>query len=280
MSNLPLSSLPYLPAAGFSPLLRALFKPAARSSGSALSASYVLDRIDRGHVQRYNTAFGFLADTVPLTYLYLLAQRAQLATMLDCPIPFRIPGLIHVANRLALHAPLDMGASLILTTTLSLPPPSLSGAESCVLATQGFQDDELVFSCDSTYLIKRGQSTQRGTPAPVEGAELGSWTLAPDAGRRYAALSGDWNPIHLWPWSAQLMGMRAPIIHGMHSVAMASALYQNASGEFATSLVCQFKKPIPLGAQLMLFGCEITGKLTVLYDGRPAIECEIQSVKK
>ena len=46
----------------------------------------------------------------------------------------------------------------------------------------------------------------------VDQRTFGGWTVAHDAGRRYAALSGDCNPIHLWPWSARLMGMRAPII--------------------------------------------------------------------
>jgi hypothetical protein len=96
-------SLSPLPPLGAAMLLRALFKRRARASTLPVRASYRLDRIDRDHVRRYNAAFGFTGDTIPLTFLYLLAQRAQLATMVARPIPFRIPGLIHVENRLAMH---------------------------------------------------------------------------------------------------------------------------------------------------------------------------------
>ena len=36
-----------------------------------------------------------------------------------------------------------------------------------------------------------------------------------DIGRRYGAVSGDRNPIHLHGWSAKLFGMPRPIAHGM-----------------------------------------------------------------
>jgi acyl dehydratase len=56
------------------------------------------------------------------------------------------------------------------------------------------------------------------------------WALPQDAGRRYAALSGDWNPIHLWGWSARLFGLRQPIIHGAHSMARARAELERLGG--------------------------------------------------
>lgn len=34
-------------------------------------------------------------------------------------------------------------------------------------------------------------------------------------GIRYAKVSGDWNPHHLYPWSARLIGYKMPIAHGM-----------------------------------------------------------------
>ena len=49
------------------------------------------------------------------------------------------------------------------------------------------------------------------------------WRLAPDLGRRYAAVSGDFNPIHLSPATSRLFGFRRPIIHGMWTHARALA---------------------------------------------------------
>lgn len=255
-------------------LLRALFKRPAPAPTTPIGATFRLDRIDIDHVRRYQAAFGFQGDAIPLTFFYLLAQRAQLATMLACPIPFRIPGLIHVENRLALHGSIGLETPLALSTTLQLPPAAANGARHCVLATRAFDGERLVFACDSTYLIARGSRSGRAAPAPdtPSGAALGEWTVAPDAGRRYAALSGDWNPIHLWPWSARLMGMRAPIIHGAHTLAKACALLQATSGRDIDTLWCRFRQPVPLGAHVALLAGQDQGQFAVLCQGRIALE--------
>lgn len=275
MSNPPSSFLPSLPPLGVTTLLRALFKQPARAASPGLRAAYRLERIDRAHVRRYNAAFGFPGEAVPLTFLYLLAQRAQLAALIDQPIPFRIPGLIHTHNRLAMHGPVDPGTPLVLDTTLSLPPPAANGAASCILETHAFGGERLAFACTSTYLIKRappgGGKGASDVLAPA-GKAVDSWTVAPDAGRRYAALSGDWNPIHLWSWTARLMGMRAPIIHGMHTVAKACAQRQRAFGQPIATLECQFRAPVPLGAGITMFEDADPEKWIVVCNGRIAVK--------
>ena len=275
MSNPPVSSLPPLPTLGVATLLRALVKRPSPSADSSLSASYRLQRIEREHVRRYNAAFGFAGAAVPITFLYLLAQRAQLATLLDQPIPFRIPGLIHVENRLEMHGEIDPDAAFTLTTSVSLPGPAPNGAMSCVLETRAYVGERLAFACDSTYLIKRGSRGKRSeTAAPLApvGEQVGSWRLAPNAVRAYAALSGDWNPIHLWPSTARLMGMREPIIHGMHTVAKACSLRQQALGHPVARLACRFKAPVPLGAEAILLDHPDNQQFTVLCEGRVAVE--------
>ena len=269
------SSLPALPRASAWPLVRALLKRPARPSAQSVQASYRLDRIDADHVRRYSDAFGFAPGRVPLTYLYLLAQRAQLATMLDRAIPFRIVGLIHVANSLTMHYEVRTDASLMLATTLSMPEPVANGAVECVLETVASADGKTVFTCTSRYLIKRGQRAKHApatpTVAPV-GDVVGEWVVAADAGRRYAALSGDWNPIHLWPWSARLMGMHAPLIHGMETMARVCAAFEQSANRRVTRLTCRFKRTVPLGASTTLLACEAPGSFVVLCSDRVAVE--------
>ncbi len=50
--------------------------------------------------------------------------------------------------------------------------------------------------------------------------------LAAHLGVQYGYISGDWNPHHLWPWSARLLGYRKPIAHGMWTMAKALSLLQ------------------------------------------------------
>lgn len=256
-------------------LLRALLKRPTPSATGFADARYQLERIDCGHVRRYRQAFGLTGDAIPLTFLYLLAQRAQLAAMLDRPIPFRIPGLIHVENRLTMHGPVSADAPLALMTSLRLPPAAPNGALSCVLETRAHDGDRLAFSCDSTYMIRRGSRSSRGDapqPEAQSGTVLGQWKIAPDAGRRYAALSGDWNPIHLWPWSARLMGMKQPIIHGAHTLAHACALLEAGAGAPIESVWCRFRQPIALGGEASLVRGAQQGRFVVMSDGRVALD--------
>lgn len=272
-----MTHVPALPAMGVLTLLRALFKRPRRPLPSALPdivTEYRLDRLPLDDIARYRAAFGFSGDRVPLTWWYLLAQRAHLATMLEPAFPFRIVGLVHMENALEEHGLAAPGEPLVLRTVLRLLPPSSSGALRCALETRGSADGAPVFSCTSTYLIRRGERSGARQPDAVPdltGAPLTQWTLDAAAGRRYARLSGDWNPIHLTRWSARLMSMRAPIIHGMHTLASSCAALENDSGRHATRIDCRFRAPVTLGSTVSLRAVTGTDEFVVEAGGKPAV---------
>src|SRR5690606_8670846 len=80
------------------------------------------------------------------------------------------------------------------------------------LVTEVDRDGETVWRGVSTYLAKgrtvagaaAAEPGERDVPAlpPV----AGQWRLRPDVGRRYAAVSGDRNPIHTSALGAKLFG--------------------------------------------------------------------------
>ena len=70
-----------------------------------------------------------------------------------------------------------------------------------------------------------------------------TWPLAGDLGRRYAAVSGDHNPIHLYPLTAKALGFPRQIAHGMWSKARCIAALENRLPDAVTVEVA-FKKPI------------------------------------
>lgn len=273
----PTIHVPALPAMGPATLLRALFKRPQRPLPAALPelvTEYRLDSLPLDDIARYRAAFGFAGDRVPLTWWYLLAQRAHLATMLDPRFPFRIVGLVHMENALEQHGTVAAGRPLVVRTILRLLPPSSSGALRCALETTGTGDGALVFDCTSTYLIRRGQAGGARQPdaAPdLPGRILAQWQLDPAAGRRYARLSGDWNPIHLYRWSARLMGMRTPIIHGMQSLAKVCAALENDTGHPTTRIACRFRAPVALGSTATLRVQADAGEFVVDAAGKPAV---------
>lgn len=269
--------VPVLPAMGVVTLLRALFKRPQRPLPATLPdivTEYRLDSLPLDDIARYRAAFGFRGDHVPLTWWYLPAQRAHLATMLDPRFPFRIAGLVHMENALEAHGSVVPGQPLVIRTALRLLPRSSSGALRCTLETTGSADGVPVFSCASTYLIRRGErggAKQPDVDDDLSGAQLAQWTLDQAAGRRYAQLSGDWNPIHLTRWSARLMGMRAPIIHGMQSLAKACAALEHDSGCRAMHIDCRFRAPITLGSAVTLRTVPGSRGFVVEAAGKPAV---------
>lgn len=252
---------PCLPPPGARLLLRALFKRPRRPRAAPqapLASEFLADAGGREGIERYNALLGFAPGSTPLTWYYLMVQRAHLATMLAPAFPYRIAGMVHVENALELHGAAPRGP-LRLSTRIETLPPGASGAVYCALATEGRCGDALVFTCSSTYLAVRGQRRGKRAPAAASAAApapapeaIGAWTLARSAGRSYARVSGDWNPIHLAGWTARLMGLREPIIHGMHSLGKACALLEQVSGRPVTAVSVRFRAPIPLGASVLL----------------------------
>jgi acyl dehydratase len=262
-------------------LLRALFKRPARtpSTAPAPATRYRLAGIDSAHLARYRRALGFEGSHLPLTYCYLLAQRAHLATMLGAAFPFRLVGAIHVDNQLSAGIDMVPDGPLELDTVVRVAPPASNGAVHALLDTRATRGGALVFACSSTYLVVRGRRGERPvTPAAAAApgkpalAAIAEWRLTPASGRDYAALSGDWNPIHLWPWTARLMGLKQPIIHGMHTLGRVCAELERAGGRPLTQLGGRFRAPVELGRSLALAASLDDGRYTVGAGGRIAVE--------
>lgn len=240
-----------------------------------ITTTYSHDGINPGDVDRYNVLLGFRKREIPVTYYYLVAQRAQLSTMLQKQLPFRVIGMIHVENELVEHAPAKFDQALNIITTLQIERRTVTGARYCVLETIAEHNDGKVFTCRSRYLATAGQRLEklsRGRKEKTSHTLMGSWKLDRSSGRRYASVSGDWNPIHLWKWSARLMGFRSPIIHGMHTVAKACAVLEPNMNRHITAISARFKSPIPLGEEVGIASTPETGMFVVICNGGVAAE--------
>ncbi|MFH9763753.1 MaoC family dehydratase [Streptomyces anulatus] len=89
-----------------------------------------------------------------------------------------------------------------------------------------------------------------GLPARAE------WRLPGDLGRRYGAVSGDRNPIHLHPLTARLFGFPRAIAHGMWTVAR--CLAEAADPSSIRSVRAGFRAPVLLPATVT-YAADATG---------------------
>ncbi|MGJ9416584.1 MaoC/PaaZ C-terminal domain-containing protein [Massilia sp. CMS3.1] len=270
--------VPQLPRMGPGLVLRVLSKrarPLPAGTPAPLTSVFTLPGLDQAHVASYCRALGFTPGAVPLPYWYLPVQRAHMATLLSDDFPYRLAGIVHVENELTAHAQAPLDAPVMLATRIDVLPPTASGAVYCALETVGSANGEPIFTCTSSYLAVRGARSgkARGERLRVQqGAVIDSWTLGPSSGRDYARISGDWNPIHLAPWSARLMGLPAPIIHGMHSLGKACAALEKMAGRPVASISVRFTAPVPLGqAAVLTHGAE-ANRYVLFCAGVPAAD--------
>lgn len=99
---------------------------------------------------------------------------------------------------------------------------------------------------------------------PVLWRELAHWALAADLGRRYARASGDYNPVHLWGWTARPLGFCRPILHGYCTEALvAHALIEhlwNGDALALRRLETYFRLPVELPSRVRLLVGECPGR--------------------
>ena len=191
-------------------------------------------RIDRRHLAAYDRVCGFgLRDALPATYLHVLVFPLQVALMADRSFPLGLAGLVHVRNRIVQHRPVDAAELLSLRSSAQALRPHAKGSQ-VDLVGEVRVGEELVWEGVSTYLARGASApgfieTEIQSEQPVT-VHLGPdaranavWRVPADTGRRYAAVSGDVNPMHLSSVAAKAFGFPRTLVHGMWTKAHALA---------------------------------------------------------
>ncbi|MFJ9967424.1 MaoC family dehydratase [Streptomyces avermitilis] len=225
-------------------------------------------RIDLARLAAYERACGFPTggDALPLTYPHVLGFPLAMRIMASRAFPLPLLGLVHTSIEVTrLREPAATGEYELAVHVEGLAPHR-RGTEATVV-TGARVDGSLVWESRSTYLARHrtaagsrtaadaltaaDASTAAGarTAAHVSSAEpkplpvVAEWRLAGDVGRRYAAVSGDRNPIHLHPLTARLFGFPRAIAHGMWTVARCLA---EQPADASVHLRAEFRSPVLL----------------------------------
>jgi acyl dehydratase len=212
--------------------------------------------IDRDHLGRYALVCGFRqSDALPATYPHILAFPAAVTLMVDPEFPFALPGLVHVNNRIEQKRTLTADERLTLRVHAENLRDHPRGRQFDMI-TEATVASEPVWTESSTYLRRSStptkSSSRQSDPSPARGGGQGGglkptalWRIPRDIGRRYAAVSGDVNPIHLNPLVARLFGFRRAIAHGMWVKARCLAALEGRLPDALRAEV-EFKSPLLL----------------------------------
>lgn len=241
-----------------------------------------------GPLAAYGRICGFTeSGPLPLTYPQVLAFPLTMRLMTGPAFPLPVLGLVHTWIEITPHRAVAPAEALELTVYAEKLTPHRRGTE-VSMATEARVGGELVWESRSGYLSRHRQAIPNGAtpdgathdratatrspvtavPPAAEGLPgRAEWRLPGDLGRRYGAVSGDRNPIHLHPLTARLFGFPRAIAHGMWTVARCLA----EAGDPASirSVRAGFRAPVLLPATVT-YAADATGNAFELRgpDGR------------
>ena len=253
-----------------SPNLGLLYARAAVTAlgrGGALPDTHLARRgvvVDPAHFAAYARVCRLpLGDLLPVTYPHMLTFPLQMALMTDRAFPLALPGLVHARNRIEALRPIRSDEKLDLEVWAERFATHRSGASVDLRATVSAGGAE-VWRSTSTYLA-RGVTAPEGAPeAEIEvpvgdiARVVATWRIPADAGRRYATVSGDVNPIHLSGLTAKAFGFKRAIAHGMW---VKARVLGSIGGRLPDAVAADvaFRKPLLLPSTVTLSTAAVGG---------------------
>jgi acyl dehydratase len=222
-------------------------------------------RLDAGHMARYAAVCGFAnSDQVPLTYPQVLAFPLVLHYMTSPACPWPAMGTVHLGNSITQHEPLRVGEAVRIELStgqllahdkgqafaLNLRLHNLSTGRCAWQATQTLLRVGVRQPCGEPWQMSANAPQAQHEPQPPDTAwqAIGQIVAKADIGRRYAAVSGDHNPIHLYALTAKLFGFRRALAHGLWTQARLLSMVQADGVLPRASLLAVFKRPLLLPA--------------------------------
>ena len=217
-------------------------------------------RADVGNLTTYQHLVGETAsDVLPAGFVHALAFPLAMSVLNRDDFPLPLLGMIHLSNRIEQRSPFLFTEALDITARVENLRGHRSGTQLDVVAeVRGAGMADVRWLGISSYLAKGVflPDIDKQSPAEVRADfkapdPTAMWQLGVDTGRAYAAVSGDFNPIHLSVLSAKALGMRRSMAHGMYLASRALADIGAAKGD-SFGWKVEFDSPVFLPARVAL----------------------------
>lgn len=196
------------------------------------------------------------------------AFGAFMATAMDPDLQADLLRLVHGAEEHVIYRPIKPGDVLTIAPVLESVDKKDTGETFTAKATLTDQGGETVAEVRGTMFIRGSGSGKKSSSGQAESSREvvyeESTKIDDDQTYRYAEASGDHNPIHVDPNTAQMAGLPGIIVHGMCTMAIATkAAVNGVAGGDPTRIKrvgVRLSKPV-------LPGQELTTKLWKETDG-------------
>jgi hypothetical protein len=199
------------------------------------------------------------SDVLPAGFLHALAFPVSMSVMNRDDFPLPLLGMVHLNNRVEQHGAVMFTEALDITSWAENLRGHRAGTQLDIVAeVRGAGEAAVRWKGVSTYLAKGvflpgiDKPSAAAAPSPFSAPDpTAVWQLGVDTGRAYAAVSGDFNPIHLSVLTAKALGMRRSIAHGMYLASRALADVGAVKGD-SFSWYVAFEAPVFLPARVAL----------------------------
>jgi len=213
------------------------------------------------HLKKYNIVCSLDSNspnkTTNVSICFLEALSTNLmATIISLPqFPLSALGLIHINNLIHQYEEIKIGQTIDLECYVEDHRITDRGIE-VDLITTGAIGNIIVWKCITTLLSRKKTKQERKQPTS-DNKEVwekqSNYKVAENIGRKYASVSGDYNPHHLWWFTAKPFGFNRPIAQGLWSLAGCIAELSKISQypKYPITVEASFKRPLFLPSEVV-----------------------------
>lgn len=207
------------------------------------------------HIEAYNKVCEIAEGTLAMTYPQVVAAPLHMHVMTQPNFPLPLVGIVHLRNVITQRASLSAGVPYDVRVHIGESRRTKLGIEVDLL-TDYLRDGETPWSAVTTVLHRIKEKSRARSAPPAAAAAVTAqylpFSVPEDTGRRYAPVAQDYNPIHLYAFTARFLGFDRAIAHGMWSVARSLGLLLPQYGGTPARLSVQFKQPLLLPGRVTL----------------------------
>lgn len=264
-----IKKMPCIPGLFAKMICLAMLRPSGLSPDTMLKNTCMVFKnhpLDLAKINQFKTICGYgssqetdKAPAVPAPYIQTLFIGVLSRFISSSYFPINPMGLIQVGQSFELKRPIGLEESLNLYCSLLDMTQTEKGIHTRfhLEATSSIKSrGEVVWQGISTYFTRakampKTKKKKNPEETPLEVVE--TIQVPRNTGLKYAAVSGDYNPHHLYGWTAKFIGFKQPIAHGMWSLARAGASLEKRFGYPPTfQIQGSLKLPIFMPAAITL----------------------------
>ncbi|MCC6145904.1 MAG: MaoC family dehydratase [Candidatus Hydrogenedentes bacterium] len=242
-------------------------------------------RVDHDRVLAYRDVCRLSGtdDTLPVLYPHVLTSGMQLDMMTQPDFPISMLGAVHLRNHVLQHRLIRVDEILDMRCEMAPERVVKQGLEWDVNTTIE-ASGRVVWEEISTYLVRGKYGEAQEPPARSRfedlagGQDQAAWNVPPGMGRRYAKITGDYNPIHVSKILAKAFGFKKDLIHGMWSLARCIEEFPALPQDQPILVDAAFKGPVYMGSNVQLIVGD-AGRFDLFAKGndRPVINGRMQT---